>query len=315
MVTDTDSAALPRKKSSVVLMGRAKDEALHLLEWISYHKAVGFDEIVIFSNESSDGTNALLDALANAGIIHHQICHLAEGETPDKDMNKRLIEYSRLLPVEWAALLDIDEYLLLEKHNNIHDFLDDHAHADAIAFNWRSFGSSGHRERTPGLTIERFTRCAPPQSPLNRWVKSIGKLEKITGGGPHYFHLRDGNKFYYHASGNKYTNYADQEAINHDIASIHHYAIRSKLEFLLKEARGDALHPVEKQGELNRYNLKFFESRDTNHCSNTSIFRFISATKENMADFARRAGINGLLQEIEDRQNRMMRQLSTTTPA
>jgi hypothetical protein len=43
------SAVAPRK----VLFSAMKNEAPFVLEWIAYHKAIGFDEIVICSNPSN----------------------------------------------------------------------------------------------------------------------------------------------------------------------------------------------------------------------------------------------------------------------
>lgn len=37
---------------SFTLFSAMKNEAPFLLEWVAYHKAIGFDRIVIYSNDS-----------------------------------------------------------------------------------------------------------------------------------------------------------------------------------------------------------------------------------------------------------------------
>lgn len=39
-----------------------KDEAPYILEWIAWHRLVGFDKIIIAQNSSTDGTVELLEA-------------------------------------------------------------------------------------------------------------------------------------------------------------------------------------------------------------------------------------------------------------
>jgi hypothetical protein len=52
-----------------VLLSTMKNEAPFILEWVAYHRAIGFDRIKIVPEESDDGTTDLLDALAGQGII------------------------------------------------------------------------------------------------------------------------------------------------------------------------------------------------------------------------------------------------------
>src|SRR5690606_38250847 len=61
---------------------------------------------------------------------------------------------------DWIAFIDLDEFVVIPEHASIQDFLADYGHLEAIAINWKMFGSSGHEKHEPGLVIERFTRCA-----------------------------------------------------------------------------------------------------------------------------------------------------------
>jgi hypothetical protein len=48
-----------------------KNEGGFLLEWIAYHKIIGFTDIVILSNDCEDGSDEMLDHLSKAGEIFH----------------------------------------------------------------------------------------------------------------------------------------------------------------------------------------------------------------------------------------------------
>ena len=48
-----------------------KNEAAFVLEWLAHHRAVGFTDFLVFSNDCTDGTDALLDRLAELGHLTH----------------------------------------------------------------------------------------------------------------------------------------------------------------------------------------------------------------------------------------------------
>ena len=48
-----------------------KNEGAFLLEWIAYHKLIGFTDIVILSNDCEDGSAIMLDHLSKPGEITH----------------------------------------------------------------------------------------------------------------------------------------------------------------------------------------------------------------------------------------------------
>jgi len=44
-----------------------RDEAPALLEWIAFQDVIGFDRIVVYTNDCRDGTDAMLDRLGQIG--------------------------------------------------------------------------------------------------------------------------------------------------------------------------------------------------------------------------------------------------------
>ena len=49
-----------------------KNEGPFLLEWIAFNRLVGVTDFLFYSNDCSDGTDTLLDALGDCGVVHLQ---------------------------------------------------------------------------------------------------------------------------------------------------------------------------------------------------------------------------------------------------
>ena len=55
------------------VLATMRNEGPFLLEWVAHHKALGFDDIVICTNDCADGTDAMVRRLAEMGLArHHQ---------------------------------------------------------------------------------------------------------------------------------------------------------------------------------------------------------------------------------------------------
>ena len=61
------SRVTPSKRAAVVTGMR--DDGIYALEWIGHYQALGFDPVVIYSNDNADGSEALLRRLADHGEI------------------------------------------------------------------------------------------------------------------------------------------------------------------------------------------------------------------------------------------------------
>ena len=48
-----------------------RNEAAFLLEWLAHHRACGFTDFLVFSNDCQDGTDLMLDRLAEMGYLTH----------------------------------------------------------------------------------------------------------------------------------------------------------------------------------------------------------------------------------------------------
>ncbi len=54
--------------ASVTAVSMMKDEGPFVLEWIAHHLAVGFTDLVVYTNDCSDGTDDMLIRLEEMGL-------------------------------------------------------------------------------------------------------------------------------------------------------------------------------------------------------------------------------------------------------
>lgn len=262
-----------------LLVASIKDEGPWLVEWIAYHRAIGFTDILICQNDSTDGTDALLSRLSDIGEITY-IDNSGCNGRPQLSAYRKAYESDLYRSADWCLCIDSDEYFVPHDREGVEDFLQTYSEMDAIAVNWLNFGSSGNDVWQPGLLMDRFTRCAAPDCRTNFHFKSFHRIGAgFSGFGPHrpWGYPRDR---YVYADGT-IVPYHVQEAglpdyINHSRAQINHYSVRSREEFDRKQARGDGFV------ETRVYNPKKFQILNKNDSRNLSIKRFHKRTLDQL---------------------------------
>ena len=51
-----------------------------------------------------------------------------------------------MMDIDWAAFIDIDEFLVMRKHRHVADFLEEYCEAGAVLLSWLVFGTSNNTE-------------------------------------------------------------------------------------------------------------------------------------------------------------------------
>ena len=280
-----------KKKLDVWVITSVKDEEPYLLEWIAHYTSIGFTKFLFYTNDNNDSTLELLNNLQSNGdgllIVYENF--LKEGEKPQAVSYQRALDVFKQYSPDWVLCCDIDEFLVLEQHNNVQDFLSDHPDADAIAFNWKHFGSGGRKLKGDGMTVERFVMRANTEFVHNRMIKSMYRFtENIAGFGPHRPWFNDTTNISYMYPGGRPVpesfikhggelGHIEGAYINHSIGSMHHYAIRSEEEFINKKKRGKGT--VGALGNSS-YSDKYFLARDVNEVVDLSALKNIDQVKK-----------------------------------
>lgn len=273
-----DRIAPVQRSPSVTLCAIARDERPYLLEWVAYHRLLGFDRIIVYDNDSHDGGSALLGDLAAAGLIEHR----PWPDRPDRSaQTSAYLDAVLRCATRWILFLDIDEFLDLKADAGIVAFLARFpVDVAAIGLNWRIFGSAGQRASASDPVVARFDRAAPRDHPLNRQIKTLAVAEAIYLVRPHRVRLMHGR--YVDAMGEPLDPGRGFAPVRHRLAQINHYAVKSRAEFDDKRRRGCVLRRPGDPMKLTHRDGSYFADHDRNEDIDRSIRRRLPALLDEM---------------------------------
>lgn len=160
-----------------------KDEGAFLLEWVAHHLTAGFDRILAFSNDCSDGTAAMLDRLAQVAPLDHVAQQGPFPKGPQWAALNAAEKHPAFRAAEWAMPIDIDEFVNIHLGDGTLDALFAAApEATEFAFPWRFFGNGGRVRFTDAPVTGQFLRAAPAGMAWP-WRASIFKTLSRNDGG------------------------------------------------------------------------------------------------------------------------------------
>lgn len=244
------SCVKPVKKSCVVTTIR--NEGIYILDWVAHYRAIGVDKIIIYSNNNTDGSEEILKALSDAGLITWCDGHVKQGDNAQgKSYSHCLMLNKEILNYEWSIFVDMDEFLCFDKNmfSDVNDFLDWHSlsREDVIAVNWRFVGSSGQKKRNNASIYSRFFSWGA----IDPHIKSIFKPRNFYGACPHE-PVSDPRRNSVMVAANKKpyiplertSGNALSESPLASHAEIYHYFLKSAEEFLWKFSRNRGDFPA-----------------------------------------------------------------------
>jgi len=221
---------------SVVICAILKDENHYLREWVEYHKSIGIDHIVLYDNNSIDGetVNDVIDDYIKENYVE---VYDIRGE-----VSMQCAAYSRCYSIcykkfDWILYIDIDEFLVLEKHINIQDFVNDPLYKkfDCIRICWKQYTDSGLLDvENENYSVSRFTDYIPENcNYVSNQAKVLLRLDirpcmKVTPHGA----LGEKGIRYCNTRGEKTTNANLVPNNTWDNACINHYRFKTIGEFV-----------------------------------------------------------------------------------
>ena len=233
----------PTRQVAAMLM--ARDEGINLLEWIAHHQAIGVQRIFVYTNDNSDGSDALLEALA----AHDIITLIRHTSAPGINVQRKALQHAVLCLPElrdyaWVLFVDADEFTIpAPRHDfNIRRLLDAarlaHPEAGAILLPWQ-WRLWPHRfDRQPGMTLASF----PHAKPHTLFKAAVRLAACVTMCQVHTPALDDGIPVLDTALAALPAEqiWAEQPKSNAG-GWIEHFWAKSFVEFSVKKLRGDAL--------------------------------------------------------------------------
>lgn len=249
---------LPQGSTGNVIVGCMKNEAPYILEWVAYHRAIGVDNFLIYTNGCEDGTDEILQRLQALGHLEHRSNEGWKGKSPQQHALNQSLDEPVLQKAEWIIHIDVDEFMNVRCGNGtLPDFLERVPDATNVAMTWRMFGHNGVTRLEDRFVIEQFDACAPKfcPKPHTAWgfktmVRNIGAYAKLSCHRPNKLAPEMADQVHWvNGSGkpmgdevkkNGWRN--SQRSIGYDLLQLNHYALRSAESFLIKRQRGRALH-------------------------------------------------------------------------
>jgi Glycosyl transferase family 2 len=238
-------------------MIRVKDEARFLPEWLAHHLELGVEHVVVYDNNSSDGT-----AEAIAPFVAEGSVTVVPWPTVPASPASHLDFLARFGPgCAWVAFLDADEFLVEPEPGALAATLAAAGpRVPAIGVNWRYFGSAGHERIPAGLVTERFDRA--DAAPCYH-VKAIARPAAV-------YRYRNSHNFYYR--GGRLARTPQGRRVYGSFVSppdrprlvINHYVYRSREDYERKAARGfvDASGAREQARTAGRADAEFGRHND-----------------------------------------------------
>lgn len=279
----------------VAVVSTMKDEGPYVLEWFAHYMALGFTDILVYTNDCTDGTDEILIRLEDLGLGYHRKNKIKEGINPQPSMIKTAQEEQIVQESDWVLILDADEFLVIKYGDGtISDVLSAAGDAHGIVITWRIFGSSFIQNWAPKPVTEQFTYAAPTLWNKGWGVKTLFRFdhEKWKLGihrptmkrkvretdYPDSIHWLNGAgkpmEDYFKFRGWR----SIRRTIGYDWLQMNHYALKSMDAYAMRKFRGNANY------KLNKYNADYWSLQDRNEVQETSISRHFPRRREIMAE-------------------------------
>lgn len=283
---------LPRtsRHGRVTAVSMMKDEGPYLLEWIAHHLAVGFTDIVVYTNDCSDGTDDMLIRLEELGLAHHRRNVIPPGLRPQPSALNHAQDEPVICDSDWVLVFDADEFLCIRHGDGTLDPMLDEAvarGANGIVLTWRIFGSGGVKDWSRAPVSEQYRMAAPTGWNKGWGVKTLFRYD------PEYWKLgihrpKMKNKWietdfpasvrWLNGSGQPMEEYfkfrgwrSITRTVGHDWAQMNHYAVKSIDSYAIRKFRGNV------NLKKDKYNADYWALQDRNEVRDDTMLRYVAA--------------------------------------
>lgn len=235
-----------------------KNEGAFLLEWLAHHRVCGVTDFLVFSNDCTDGTDAMLDRLQELGWLTHVRNPGPHPEGPQWSALKQADRHPLVSGADWLLPLDIDEFVNVQVGDRtIPALLSAVPDATAITLTWRVFGNAGVVTYEDAPVTETFTLAAPavlywPWRALlfKTMVRNDGAYRKLGVHRPRApvdermatQHWADGSGQRLPASFHRGRIFLDVGRDPYRLVQLNHYPLGAVESFVLKRDRGRGVH-------------------------------------------------------------------------
>jgi hypothetical protein len=276
-----------------VIVTMMKDEAPVLLHWVAHHRLLGFDRILVFTNDCSDGTDAMLIRLQQMGEVTHHPNPVPAGGKPQPLALRRADRLAEVQKADWVITLDVDEYLAIKAGGGrLDDLLATAPEACGFALTWRMMGSNGLVDWTDRPVPDAYPHGAPDLFRKGWGVKTLFRPFEAMKLGIHRPNVKGKDKSA--LAGRAWVNGSAKPmtrafktgmwrsslaTLGYAHAEIAHFATQSQEAFLRRAARGNV------NAKPDKYDATYFGIFDRNETTPGTLDRYADATRARVADY------------------------------
>jgi hypothetical protein len=271
-----------------------KNEGPFILEWLAFHRAIGIERFLVYSNDCTDGTDRMLDLLQARGLVEHRDNPYRQtGQRPQHAAFLAAEDEPLVAGADWLLCMDVDEFVNIHVGaGRIGDLFAAIGAANMISMTWRLFGNADVAAFADVPVTRQFTRCAPLEArkPHQAWgfktlFRHQGLFRKLGVHRPKGLvpqlkdHIRWVNGSGQPMPETVYRNAwrSTSRTVGYDLVTLNHYAVRSAESFLVKRDRGRVNHVDRDQG------LIYWFRMNNNTDSDDSIRRHLPAMEAELA--------------------------------
>jgi len=250
------------------ISGIFKSENHWLKEWLDYHLKVGVEHFYLYNNDDDPTeSDRILRPYVEQGLVD---TIPAPGPVLQIPCMKETIRHYHA-ETHWAAFIDLDEFILPRRCDDVREILQDYELYSGLAVHWTIFGSNGHVKRPPNQ-IDHFLHRADEFHPENRHIKSIVRPSLVIPdwiGSPHFcpYHTGHAVNEVYRIVDSPFDDYSGE------MLRLNHYRVRSRQDFeeiKIPRKRPDCDLDIEEN---------YFDNNDCNEIYDDEISRRFGARK------------------------------------
>ena len=271
----------------VTAVSMMKDEGPYLIEWVAHHLLLGFTDLVVYTNDCSDGTDDMLVRLEELGLCHHRRNVIPEGLRPQPSALNHAQEEPVVCQSDWVMVFDADEFLSIPYGDGTLDGLIAAAvaqGANGIVVTWRIFGSGGVVDWSRAPVSEQYLMAAPQTwnkgwgvktlfrfdadhwklgihrpKMKTRWIKTEfpDQVKWLNGSGREmedYFKFRGWRSI--------------TRTVGYDWVQLNHYAVKSVDSYAIRKMRGNV------NNKKDKYNSDYWSLQDRNEVRDETMLRY-----------------------------------------
>jgi hypothetical protein len=247
--------AAPKEENvanSVTLIAILKDEDKFVDEWIAYHRLVGVDHFILYDDDPQQHLKQVL--LPHATYVTFYDWTEPYNVGNGRDKQTRAYRHGLLHATsKWVGFIDIDEFIVLRRHKDVHSFLAEFDDAHAVLLTWHLFGHNGVFDHLPGLVTESLTKR---QMRPGRMMKTIVLRDAAREIKSAHTCSVQNRELVFDANHNRFT--IDQYPNKTAVAHINHYVCRSFTIWMARVQRGclsyepPPIRPIARGGMRNK---------------------------------------------------------------